>query len=253
MVKDRVAIVTGAASGIGLAVAKGFAENGAKVMMADVNEEKLKEEAAALGASYMVADLSKRQACKDLVDKTVETYGTVHILGNIAGIQNVCPIADFPEDKWDFMISLMLTAPFLLTRYCWPYMEANKWGRIINMSSIHGQVASEFKSCYVSAKHGLIGFTKATGLEGGPVGITANAICPAYVRTPLVDGQIASQAKTHGISEEEVVGKIMLSKASIKKMLEPEHIADVALFLCSDAAASMTGSAITIDGGWTAN
>ena len=158
-----------------------------------------------------------------------------------------------PEDKWDFIISLMLTAPFLLTRYCWPYMKENGWGRIINMSSIHGLVASEFKSAYVSAKHGLIGFTKTAAMEGGSLGITCNAICPAYVMTPLVEKQIAAQAQTHGIPEDKVISDIMLSKAAIKKMVPAENIGAIVKFLCSDAADSITGIALPIDGGWTAN
>jgi len=177
----------------------------------------------------------------------------VDILANVAGVQHVCPIEEFPEDKWDFIISLMLTAPFLLTRYCWPYMKEKGWGRIINMSSIHGLVASEFKSAYVSAKHGLVGFTKTAAMEGGPQGITCNAICPAYVMTPLVEKQIAAQAQTHGIPEEKVISDIMLSKAAIKKMVPAENIGAIVKFLCSDAAASITGIALPIDGGWTAN
>jgi 3-hydroxybutyrate dehydrogenase len=253
MARQMVAIVTGAASGIGYGVAKKFAAEGAKVMMADVNEEKLKAAADELGQKYITGDLSKREVCKAVVDAAVAEYGTVNVVVNVAGPQNVCPIPDFPEDKWDFMISLMLTAPFLLTRYSWPYMADQGWGRIINISSIHGLVASEFKSAYVSAKHGLIGFTKTAGMEGGPLGITCNAICPAYVMTPLVEGQIADQAKVHGISEEEVISNIMLAKAAIKKMLDPATVADLVYFLTTDTAESITGAAIPIDGGWTAN
>lgn len=252
MLEKKVGLVTGAASGIGYAVAEMLVKEGASVILADVNEEKLKEAAEKLGAAYAAVDLSKRAGCRELVDLALEKYGKVDILVNVAGIQNVCPVEDFPEDKWDFMISLMLTAPFLLTKYCWPSMKQQGWGRIINMNSIHGLVASEFKSAYVSAKHGLTGFTKAAALEGGAHGITVNSICPAYVRTPLVDNQIAAQAATHGISEEEVVEKIMLQKAAVKKMLEPSTVANVVKFLCSDAGDSITGSAMTIDGGWTA-
>jgi len=150
------------------------------------------------------------------------------------------------------MINLMLTSPFLLTRYSWPYMKANKWGRVINLNSIHGLVASEFKSAYVSAKHGLAGLTKTAALEGGPLGITVNSICPSYVMTPLVQKQIAAQAINHGISEEEVGPKIMLQKAAIKKFLQPSEVANVVKFLCQDDAGMITGSTMTIDGGWTA-
>ncbi|MCL1837354.1 MAG: 3-hydroxybutyrate dehydrogenase [Treponema sp.] len=252
MVDGKVTIVTGAASGIGLAIAQSFAKDGAKVVMADVNEEKLKSEAEKINGSFIKVDLSKREDCKALVDFAIQKHSRVDILVNVAGIQTVSPIEDFPEDKWDFMIDLMLSAPFYCTKYVWKSMKANGWGRIINLNSIHGLVASEFKSAYVSAKHGLAGLTKVAGLEGGPQGITVNSICPAYVRTPLVDGQIEAQAKTHGIPPEKVITDIMLVKSAIKKLLEPSTIADIVKFLCSDAAAGITGALIPVDGGWTA-
>lgn len=252
MLKGKICIVTGAASGIGLAISETFANQGATVVMADINEKGLETESARIAGDYLVTDLSKRADCKKLVDYTLEKYSRVDVLVNVAGIQTVSPIEDFPEDKWDFMMSLMLTAPFLLTKYVWPSMQENGWGRVINLNSIHGLVASEYKSAYVAAKHGLSGLTKTTGLEGGKYGITVNSICPAYVRTPLVDNQIADQAKSHGISEEEVIEDIMLQKAAVKKMIEPSTIGEVALFLCSDAGKHITGSTMTIDGGWTA-
>ena len=252
MLKDKVAIVTGAASGIGLATAEMLAKEGARVVLADINEAQLEAVSAKIGADALAVDLSKREGCWELADYTMKRHGRIDILVNVAGIQNVAAIEDFPEERWDFMISLMLTAPFLLTKYAWPSMRQNGWGRVINLNSIHGLVASEFKSAYVSAKHGLMGLTKTAALEGGPCGITVNSICPAYVRTPLVDNQIEAQAQNHGISKEEVVSKIMLQKAAIKTMLEPETIAEAVKFLCSDAAANITGTAFTIDGGWTA-
>lgn len=252
MLNEKVSIVTGGASGIGLAVAKMLSQEGGKVVIADISEEKLKEVSSELGCDYYAGDLSKREHCKALVDYVSGKYSKVDILVNVAGIQNVSSIEDFPEDKWDFMISLMLTAPFLLTKYVWPFMKSQKWGRIINLDSIHGLVASEYKSAYVSAKHGLIGLTKTAALEGGSDGITVNAICPAYVRTPLVDNQIEAQAKNHGISKEEVVSRIMLQKSAIKTLIEPDAVAETVKFLCSDAANHITGSALTMDGGWTA-
>lgn len=252
MFTDKVVFVTGAASGIGLALTEMFAAEHAKVMMVDINEEKLKEHAERLGASYFKADLSKRADNKAAVDYTVEKLGGLDILINVAGVQTVAPIEDFPEDRWDFIISLMLTSPFLLTKYAWPHMKAKGWGRIVNLNSVHGQVASEFKSAYVSAKHGLTGLTKVAGLEGGPQGITVNGVHPSYVKTPLVDNQIADQAKTHGISEEEVITKIMLQKAAIKRLLDPSDVAGLVKFLCSDDASSITASQFNIDGGWTA-
>jgi 3-hydroxybutyrate dehydrogenase len=252
MLKDKVCIVTGAASGIGLAIAEMFAAEAAKVVMVDINEDQLKAHCERLHANYVVADLSKRADNKKVVDEAVKFYGTVDILVNVAGIQTVSPIEDFPEDKWDFMINLMLTSPFLLTRYSWPFMKANKWGRVVNLNSIHGLVASEFKSAYVSAKHGLSGLTKTAALEGGPLGITVNSICPSYVMTPLVQKQIAAQAINHGITEEEVGPKIMLQKAAVKKFLQPSEVANVVKFLCTDEAGMITGSTMTIDGGWTA-
>lgn len=252
MLKDKVAIVTGAASGIGLATAEMLAKEGARVVLADINEAQLEDVSAKIGADALAVDLSKREGCRELADYAMKRHGRIDILVNVAGIQNVASVEDFPEERWDFMISLMLTAPFLLTKYAWPSMRQNGWGRVINLNSIHGLVASEFKSAYVSAKHGLMGLTKTAALEGGPCGITVNSICPAYVRTPLVDNQIEAQAQNHGISKEEVVSKIMLQKAAIKTMLEPETIAEAVKFLCSDAAANITGTAFTIDGGWTA-
>lgn len=253
MLKDKVTLITGGASGIGLSMCQEFAKDGAIVVMADMQEEKLQAEASKIGATPFKADLSKRADCKALADFALAKHKKVDILINVAGVQTVSPVEDFPEDRWDFMIALMLTAPFLLTRYVWPSMKAQGWGRIIHLNSVHGLVASEYKSAYISAKHGLMGLTKTTALEGGPLGITVNSICPAYVRTPLVDNQIKDQAKVHGISEDEVVSKIMLVKSSIKKLLEPSTIAEITKFLCTDAASGITGSSLVVDGGWTAN
>ena len=252
MLKDKVCIVTGAASGIGLAICEKLVEEQCKVVMIDVNEELLIKQSLRHQSPYYVADLALRKDCRGLVDFTVEKFGRVDILINVAGLQNIHPIEDFPEDTWDYMLNVMVTAPFLLSKYCWPYMKAQNWGRIIHLNSIHGLVASEFKSAYITAKHGLTGLTKVTALEGGPFGITVNSICPAYVKTPLVDKQIAKQAELHGIGEDEVISKIMLAKASIKKLIEVDDIAETVKFLCSDSASMITGTTLTIDGGWTA-
>ncbi len=248
----KIAIVTGAASGIGLAVAESLAAADNLVVMADINEEKGAAEAEKLGGLFVRTDLSRREDCKKLVQAALDRFGRVDIVISNAGIQHVSPVEDFPEDKWDFMIALMLTAPFLLTRYAWPSMKKNGWGRIVHINSVHGLVASPFKSAYIAAKHGVSGLTKTTALEGGPFGITVNSICPAYVRTPLVDNQIADQAKVHNLSPEQVVETIMLKNAAIKRLIEPTEIGELVLYLCSEKAACFTGSMVTMDCGWTA-
>ena len=248
----KVALVTGAASGIGLACAERLARDGCNVVLADVNEAAGKEHAARLNGTFVRSDLAAKAGCQALVDETLKRHGTVHILVNNAGYQHVAPIEEFPEEQWERMLALMLTAPFLLTRYCWPAMKKQRWGRIVNIGSIHALIASPFKVAYVSAKHGLVGLTKTAALEGGELGITANAICPAYVRTPLVDNQIADQARANRMSPEEVIEKVMLAPAAVKRLIEPAEVADCVAYLCSDSAAVITGAALAMDLGWTA-
>jgi 3-hydroxybutyrate dehydrogenase len=249
---SKVAIVTGAASGIGLACAERFAADGMKVVIADVNEKAGAEHARRLGGTFVAADLTSRAGCRDLVARALQAYGTVHVLVNNAGYQHVSPIEEFPEDQWERMLALMLTAPFLLTRYCWPAMKKQHWGRVVNIASIHALIASPFKVGYISAKHGLVGLTRTAALEGGEHGITVNAICPAYVRTPLVDNQIADQARANQMSPEDVIEKIMLAPAAVKRLIEPREVADFVAYLCGDAAGTITGAALTMDLGWTA-
>ncbi|MCX6028968.1 MAG: 3-hydroxybutyrate dehydrogenase [Chloroflexi bacterium] len=248
----KVAIITGAASGIGLAIAERFAADGARVVIGDANAAAGAAIAQRLGGLFVPGDLSRRESCLALVDRTVEAFGTVHILVNNAGFQSINPIPDFPEDTWERMIAVMLTAPFLLTRYAWPHMQRQRWGRIINMGSVHSLRASPFKAGYVSAKHGLVGLTRTIAREGGPHGILAHVVCPGYVRTPLVENQIADQARTRGLRPDQVVEQVMTAPAAIKRLIEPAEVAEIVHFLCTDAAAAMTGTVIPIDLGWTA-
>ena len=252
--EGKVALVTGAASGIGLATAQALAASGARVALADIDAERGQAEAAKLsGAVFVASDLSQPGSAAKVVEQVIAAHGRLDILVNNAGIQHVAPITEFPEAKWRLLIELMLTAPFLLTQAALPGMYERGWGRIVNIGSVHSLRASAFKSAYVSAKHGLLGLTRVTALEGAEHGVTCNCVCPSYVRTALVEKQIADQARVHGIPESEVVEKIMVAEAAIHRLLEPAEVADYIAFLCSDAASGVTGSAVTIDCGWTAH
>lgn len=254
MTQARVALITGAASGIGAEIARTLFRDGCDVVIADLHEPDFLSDLSAEGqrALFVPTDLSQPAQCQSLVERISQEWGGVEILVNNAGFQHVSPLEDFPEAVWDKMLQVMLTAPFLLTKSVLPGMKQRQWGRIINMGSIHSQVASLNKAGYIAAKHGLVGLTKTTALEGGPFQVTANVICPAYVRTPLVEQQIAAQAETLGISVAEVESEVFLKASATGRMIEPAEVASMVSYLCSDKAKSITGACWTIDGGWTA-
>ena len=251
---DRVAIVTGGAGGIGRAIATELAAGGATVVVADRDEPGARAVADGLaGARAHAIDLSDAGACVAMIEAVVARHDRLDILVNAAGFQHIAPLVDFPLERWDAILRTMLTAPFVLIQAALPAMFDRGWGRIVNIGSIHAVVASPNKVAYVAAKHGLLGLTRAVALEAGPHGVTCNAVCPAYVRTPLVEAQIAGQASATGIPEWEVVDRIMLADAAIPRLLEAHEVAAYVRFLCSEAAAGITGSAQMIDGGWTAH
>lgn len=241
----RSAVVTGGASGIGAACARELAHRGARVTVIDVDDAAAKTLADEIGGTAMVLDLLDVEALGDLELDT-------DILVNNAGVQYVSPIAEFPPARFRDMLTLMVEAPFLLIRAALPHMYRNGFGRIINLSSVHGLRASEFKVAYVTAKHGLEGLSKVTALEGGPHGVTSNCVNPGYVRTPLVTKQIADQARTHGIAEEDVVSDVLLTESAIKRLVEPAEVASLVCWLATPDAAMVTGASYTMDGGWSA-
>ena len=242
----KKALVTGGASGIGAAAVRALAERGAHVVVADMNKDAAESIAREVGGEAWVVDLTDTDALASLsLD--------VDVLVNNAGIQKVAPIQDVDPADLHRILTLMLESPFLLVRAAVPHMYEQGWGRIVNVSSVHGLRASAFKSAYVAAKHGLEGLSKAVALEGAPHGVTSNCVNPSYVRTPLVDKQIADQAATHGIPEDEVVEKIMLTESAIKRLVEPEEVGELIAFLAGPSAGMATGAAYTMDGGWTAS
>jgi 3-hydroxybutyrate dehydrogenase len=252
MMTERVAMVTGAASGIGRAVAERLAADGYRVVVVDRPGDAGQAVAEALGGLFVGADLGRREECRRAVDEALARFGRVDVLVNNAGFQHIDAIEEFPEDTWDSMLAVMLTAPFLLLRYVWPGMKEQGWGRVVNIGSIHSLRASPFKVGYIAAKHGVLGLTRTAALEGGPYGITVNLIAPAYVRTPLVEKQIADQARTRGIPPSEVIERVMLEPAAIKRLIEPAEVAALVAFLCSDAGSAMSGSVHEMGLGWTA-
>ena len=259
MLKGKSAIVTGSTSGIGLGIARALAAEGANVMLNGFgNVPEIKKMAAQMEAEHGVkviysgADMSRPPEIHTMVAEGASQLGGVDILINNAGIQHVAPVDEFPLDKWDQIIAINLSSSFHTIRAALPHMKKRGWGRIINIASAHGLVASPFKSAYVAAKHGVVGFTKSVALETAKQGITCNAICPGYVLTPLVEKQIDDQAKVHGIAREAVIDQVILERQPSKQFVGIDEVAALALFLCTDGAASITGSALSIDGGWVA-
>ena len=258
MLKQKSSIVTGSTSGIGLGIAHAFAAQGADVMLNGFgNAEEIEASRAEMERRYGVkvrysgADMSQPAQIRAMATEAEQTFGKVDIVVNNAGIQFVAPIEEFPEAKWDAIIAINLSSAFHLIKAVLPGMRTRRFGRIVNVASAHGLTASPFKSAYVTAKHGLIGLAKTVALEVAEYGITANTICPGYVKTPLVDRQIADQARAHGISEADVVRDVMLVHQARKEFVRVDEMAALAVFLASDAAASMTASALAMDGGWT--
>ena len=260
MLNDKVAVVTGSTSGIGLGIARELAGQGCSVVLnsrrqSDETDALCREIAAASGREVMFApaDMSAPEQIEALMARAAERFGRIDIVVNNAGIQHVEHLEAFPTEKWDQVLATNLSSAFHTTKAALAGMMQRKWGRIVNISSAHGLVASPYKSAYVAAKHGMIGLTKVTALEGAAHGVTCNAICPGYVYTPLVEKQIDDQAKSHGIPRDEVIAKVMLANQFTGKFVEVDEVAKLTAFLCTDAAQSITGAAIPVEGGWVAH
>jgi 3-hydroxybutyrate dehydrogenase len=259
MLKGKSAIVTGSTSGIGLGIAEALAAARANVVLNSFTDSRDDHDLAARlagkhggQAKYIKADMSKPAECRALIAEAAEAFGPIDILVNNAGIQHVARVEEFPLEKWDAVIAINLSSAFHTTAAAIPAMRAAKWGRIVNIASAHGLTASPFKSAYVAAKHGLVGFTKTVALELAEEAITCNAICPGYVLTPLVEGQIADQMKVHHLPRERVIKEVMLQRQPTREFARIEDVAALTVFLCSDAAAQITGTTLSVDGGWTA-
>jgi 3-hydroxybutyrate dehydrogenase len=240
------AIVTGAASGIGRAIAQRLVADGMRVLAVDL------QPAADGPGEPFAADLTTREGNRAAIDAALERFGRIDAIVPNAGFQHVAPVADFPEDRWDALLSLLLTSPFLLAKYAWPELARRGDGRIVVVASVHGLVASPFKAGYVSAKHGVLGLVKTLALEGADQGITATALCPGFVRTPLVEAQIADQARAHGVPEERVLEDVILAPHAVKRLIEPDEVAGVVAFLLGPDGRAFTGAPVTMDLGWTA-
>lgn len=257
MVKNKVVVITGSASGIGFEIGKSFAENGSKVVLTDLNAEgveKAAEDLRQLGfdAIGLKADVTSEEDIKNMIEQANEKYGRLDVLINNAGLQHVSPIEEFPTEKFELMLKIMLTAPFIATKYAFPLMKKQGFGRIINVASINGLVGFAGKAAYNSAKHGVIGLTKVAALEAAPFGVTVNALCPGYVDTPLVRGQLQDIATTRNVDIDKVLEEVIYPLVPQKRLLDVSEIADYAMFIASDKAKSITGQAIVIDGGYTA-
>ena len=256
----KVSLVTGSTSGIGLGIARALAAAGSQIVLNGFGKAdeiaRVRAELTAefnVDVSYSGADMSKPASIREMIEQTLDTTGRLDVLVNNAGIQHVAPLQDFPPEKWDAILAINLSSAFHTTRLALPSMLLNKWGRIINIASAHGLVGSPFKSAYVAAKHGIVGLTKVVALETAEQGITCNAICPGYVYTPLVEAQIEGQAKAHGIPREQVIRDVLLAQQPNKRFAAVEEIGALTVFLASEAAASITGVALPVDGGWTAH
>jgi 3-hydroxybutyrate dehydrogenase len=243
---ERAVVVTGAASGIGRAIADRLVAAGADVLAVDLRPDQDGP------GQPLAADLTTREGNRAAVETALERFGRLDAVVANAGFQHVAPIEDFPEDRWDQLLALLLTSPFLLAKYAWEPLVASGDGRFLAVASVHGLVASPFKAGYVSAKHGLLGLVKVLALEGAAKGVTASAICSAFVRTPLVQEQIAAQAKAHGLPEERVLEDVILEPQAVKRLLEPDEVAEVAAFLLGPAGRAFTGAPVVMDLGWTA-
>ena len=244
--QGRAALVTGAGSGIGRAISERLVGDGWQVLAVD-----LKPDPDGPGEPF-AADLTTREGNRAAVDAALERFGRLDAIVPNAGFQHVAPVAEFPEDRWDALVSLLLTSPFLLARYAWPALVEAGEGRIVVIASVHGLVASPFKAGYVSAKHGVMGLVKTLALEGAQDGITASAVCPGFVRTPLVEAQIADQAKAHGMPEDRVLEDVIVAPHAVKRLIEPSEVADVVAFLLGPSGRAFTGAPVTLDLGWTA-
>jgi 3-hydroxybutyrate dehydrogenase len=258
--KDKVALVTGSTSGIGLGIARALAAAGGAIVLNGFGKpDEIKATLLALNSdfnvpvAYSAADMSNPDSIAEMIGMTLDRFGRLDVLVNNAGIQHVAPLHEFPVAKWDAILAINLSSAFHTTRLALPAMLASKWGRIINIASAHGLVGSPYKAAYVAAKHGMLGLTKVTALETAEQGVTCNAICPGYVYTPLVEMQIEGQAKAHGIPREQVIREVLLAQQPNKRFATTDELGGIATFLASDAAASITGAAIPVDGGWTAH